>query len=83
MLACPASELDEWQARRHRAAVKVQAHWRGLVQRRKLALRSPEMLRREQVHTGGWEAVQQSTVPQDADLTCTLPLLASFLPALG
>lgn len=61
MLACPASELDEWQARRHRAAVKVQAHWRGLVQRRKLALRSPEMLQREQVCMGRGAAAHQST----------------------
>ena len=49
ILEVPASELTDWQERRHRAAVMVQAHWRGLMQRRKLARRSPEDLKREQV----------------------------------
>jgi hypothetical protein len=39
LLKLKAGEVDEWQATRHRAAVKVQAHWRGLVERRKLAQR--------------------------------------------
>lgn len=49
LIALPASEVADWQDRRHRAAVKVQAHWRGLVQRRKLAMRSPGDIQREQV----------------------------------
>ena len=51
LIALPASEVADWQDRRHRAAVKVQAHWRGLVQRRKLAMRSPGDIQREQVGT--------------------------------
>lgn len=39
LLKLHAGEVDEWQAKRHRAAVKVQAHWRGLVERRRLAQR--------------------------------------------
>ncbi|GAX75123.1 hypothetical protein CEUSTIGMA_g2567.t1 [Chlamydomonas eustigma] len=48
MLEVPASELEDWHAKRTRAAMKVQAHWRGLVQRRKLAERSPERRLKEQ-----------------------------------
>ena len=48
-MALPASEVADWQDQRHRAAIKVQAHWRGLVQRRKLAMKSPEEIRRQQV----------------------------------
>lgn len=49
ILAVPATELDDWQKKRHRAAAMVQAHWRGLVQRRKWAQREPERLRRDEV----------------------------------
>jgi|LauGreSBDMM110SN_4_FD.fasta_scaffold139207_2 hypothetical protein len=52
LMSLPASEVADWQDRRHRAAVRVQAHWRGLVQRRKLAMRSPEEIQREQVGGG-------------------------------
>lgn len=47
----PGGELEEWELRRLRAVVKVQAHWRGLLQRRKMA-KSPERARREQVRAG-------------------------------
>ncbi|KAG2486333.1 hypothetical protein HYH03_015037 [Edaphochlamys debaryana] len=46
ILAMPGSELEEWEQRRFFAAVRMQAHWRGLVARRKMA-QSPERLRRE------------------------------------
>jgi hypothetical protein len=49
MLEVPASELEDWQAKRTRAAMKVQAHWRGLVQRKKMAEKSPERRLKEQV----------------------------------
>ncbi len=51
VLEQPASELDEWETRRRKAAVKVQAHWRGLVQRRKLREqgKQPEAELREKV----------------------------------
>jgi hypothetical protein len=49
ILEVPASEFPDWQERRHRAAVLVQAHWRGLVERRKISKRSPEELKREEV----------------------------------
>ena len=39
LLKLNAGEVDEWQAKRHRAATKVQAHWRGLVERRRLTQR--------------------------------------------
>lgn len=45
----PATELDDWQNKRHRAAAMVQAHWRGRVQRRKWAQREPERLKRDEV----------------------------------
>ncbi|PNW82568.1 hypothetical protein CHLRE_06g284300v5 [Chlamydomonas reinhardtii] len=47
LLALPGAELEEWERRRFLAAVRVQAAWRGLVARRKMA-KSPERARREQ-----------------------------------
>ncbi|EFJ43579.1 hypothetical protein VOLCADRAFT_96187 [Volvox carteri f. nagariensis] len=47
LLVLPGSEVEEYEQRRVMAAVKVQAHWRGLVARRKMA-QSPERRRREQ-----------------------------------
>ncbi|GIL76623.1 hypothetical protein Vretifemale_6122 [Volvox reticuliferus] len=47
LMALPGSEMEEYEQRRLMAAIKVQAHWRGLVARRKLA-QSPERIRREQ-----------------------------------
>lgn len=51
LLRTPAAEYDEREERRHRAAAKVQAHWRGLVARRRWC-QSPERIKREQVR--GW-----------------------------
>ncbi|GLC39304.1 hypothetical protein PLESTB_001576100 [Pleodorina starrii] len=47
LLALPGGDVEEYEQRRLLAAIKVQAHWRGLVARRKLA-RSPERAQREQ-----------------------------------
>ncbi|KAG2447816.1 hypothetical protein HYH02_007273 [Chlamydomonas schloesseri] len=47
LLALPGAELEDWERRRFLAAVRVQAAWRGLVARRKMA-QSPERARREQ-----------------------------------
>ena len=49
ILAIPAMELEEWEERREKAARMVQAHWRGLVARRRFRQRSPERVRREKV----------------------------------
>lgn len=54
LLALPGAELEEWERRRFLAAVRVQAAWRGLVARRKMA-KSPERARREQV---GWRSAR-------------------------
>ncbi|KXZ46393.1 hypothetical protein GPECTOR_44g69 [Gonium pectorale] len=47
LLKLPGGELEDWERRRFLAAVRVQAAWRGLVARRRLA-RSPERAKREQ-----------------------------------
>lgn len=46
LMKVPGGELEDWEMRRLRAVIKVQAHWRGLVQRRRMA-QSPERVQRE------------------------------------
>lgn len=46
--ACPVTELDEWDAKRNTAASKIQAHWRGILERRRWLQRSPERQQRDQ-----------------------------------
>jgi hypothetical protein len=48
----PPHEFEDWEAKRHRAAVYVQARWRGYMQRRLWGQRPAERVEREQVGQG-------------------------------